>query len=193
MQAFNRYSYCLNNPLKYSDESGEFFSFFRELLANTIVRPWTEGINAWTDSDNWHATKNSLKIASGLLAGRFEQTLKRLTWEFPQTFIGYTFAATLNNIGMVKNVEQFRGATVTSSYKSSIGLGQAITLGSFITGNNELKAEINNYLFMHEYGHYLQSQDAGLFYLINYGLPSIIPYKEHDDKGVEQDANARAI
>lgn len=94
---------------------------------------------------------------------------------------------------MVKNVEQFRGATVTSSYESSIGLGQAITLGSFITGNNELKAEINNYLFMHEYGHYLQSQDAGLFYLINYGLPSFIPYKEHDDKGVEQDANARAV
>ena len=193
MQAFNRYSYCLNNPLKYSDESGEFFSFFRELLANTIIRPWTEGINAWTDSDNWHATKNSLKIASGLLAGKFGQTLKRLTWELPQTSLGYTFAAILNNIGMVKNVEQFRGATVTSSYESSIGLGQAITLGSFITGNNELKAEINNYLFMHEYGHYLQSQNAGLFYLINYGLPSIIPYKEHDDKGVEQDANARAI
>lgn len=24
-QNFNRYSYCLNNPLKYTDESGEYF------------------------------------------------------------------------------------------------------------------------------------------------------------------------
>ena len=24
-QNFNRYSYCLNNPLKYTDESGEYY------------------------------------------------------------------------------------------------------------------------------------------------------------------------
>ncbi|MBP5413215.1 MAG: hypothetical protein J6Y47_08185 [Bacteroidales bacterium] len=26
-QNFNRYSYCLNNPLKYTDPSGEFFQY----------------------------------------------------------------------------------------------------------------------------------------------------------------------
>lgn len=34
-QNFNRYSYCLNNPLKYSDESGEFFGV-DDLIAGAI-------------------------------------------------------------------------------------------------------------------------------------------------------------
>ena len=34
-QNFNRYSYCLNNPLKYSDESGEFLGI-DDLIAGAI-------------------------------------------------------------------------------------------------------------------------------------------------------------
>ena len=34
-QNFNRYSYCLNNPLKYSDESGEFFGI-DDLIAGAV-------------------------------------------------------------------------------------------------------------------------------------------------------------
>jgi RHS repeat-associated protein len=34
-QSFNRYSYCLNNPLKYTDESGEY-CLFDDLLAGLI-------------------------------------------------------------------------------------------------------------------------------------------------------------
>ena len=46
---------------------------------------------------------------------------------------------------------------------------------------------------MHEYGHYLQSQDAGYHYLLNYGLPSLLSCgNNHNNSSVEQDANARA-
>ena len=193
MQNYNRYSYCLNNPFKYVDKSGELFSFVRELLVNTFIRPWNEGINAWTDSDNWHATKNTFKLTNGLFAGNFKQIISRFTLELPQTLLGYTFSKACNNLGLVKNVEHFRGATATTLYSKNIGLGGAITLGSFIIGGNELKAEVGNELFMHEYGHYLQSQNSGPFYLLNYGIPSFIPYKEQKKKSVEQDANARAI
>jgi hypothetical protein len=64
-------------------------------------------------------------------------------------------------------------------------------------------------LFMHEYGHYLQSQDLGLSYLFDIGIPSMIsafdpetisgddisnPYglNTHDVSKHERDANRRA-
>ena len=66
-------------------------------------------------------------------------------------------------------------------------------MGSYITGNKDLKAEVGNSIFMHEYGHYLQSQDAGYHYLLNYGLPSLLSCgNNHNNSSVEQDANARA-
>ena len=196
LQNYNSYSYCLNNPLKYTDKSGEFFillNLARELFVNTIIRPWSEGINAWTDSDNWHATRNSLKLMNGWYVGNLKQIISRFTWEYPQTFAGYFLADLYNSIGKVKDVDYFYGATVTTTYKRNLIFGGAITLGSYITGGNELKAEPNNNLLMHEYGHYLQSQDAGPLYLFNFGLPSALPYDIHEDKKVEQDATARGI
>ena len=44
-QNFNRYGYCLNNPLVYVDESGEFigtiFTYMWEIIENTF----THGVN----------------------------------------------------------------------------------------------------------------------------------------------------
>ena len=196
MQNYNRYSYCLNNPLKYTDKSGEVFifgTFLRELFVNTIIRPWNEGLNAWTDSDNWHATKNSLKLMNGWYAGNLKQIISRFTWELPQTMIGYALANTYNNLGLVKNVDQCYGATVTTVYQNNIIFGGAITFGSYITGGKQLKADPNNNLFMHEYGHYLQSQDSGPTYLLNFGIPSAFGNEMHKKKKVEQDATARGI
>ncbi|MFW5762552.1 MAG: hypothetical protein ACOCXH_16385, partial [Cyclobacteriaceae bacterium] len=55
----------------------------------------------------------------------------------------------------------------------------------------------NNELFQHEYGHYLQSGDAGWLYYPKYGIPSLIDaqkngYWEHAKHWTEQDANRRA-
>lgn len=51
-QNYNRYSYCLNNPLKYNDPNGEFifgiFNFVKDLFVNTFIKSWSKGINAWT-------------------------------------------------------------------------------------------------------------------------------------------------
>ena len=51
-------------------------------------------------------------------------------------------------------------------------------------------------MYLHEYGHYLQSQSQGLGYLFRSALPSLFdamgdkPHKYHD---VEMDANNRAL
>ena len=65
----------------------------------------------------------------------------------------------------------YDGATVVRHYKDNWG---AFTLGSYINGDNSIRANPNNESFQHEYGHYLQSQEAGWAYLPKYAIPSLI-------------------
>ena len=49
-QNFNRYSYCLNNPLKYTDPSGEFFeliAFAAFNMASSMMQASFEGKSVW--------------------------------------------------------------------------------------------------------------------------------------------------
>ena len=50
-QNFNRYSYCLNNPLKYTDPSGntfmEIFAFAMFNMASSMMQAGFEGKNVW--------------------------------------------------------------------------------------------------------------------------------------------------
>lgn len=69
-QAFNRYSYCMNSPLCYVDENGEFFliSLFTTIkyfVVNIFGRVWAEGFNAWSNSSNWHATSDAWEMTAG--------------------------------------------------------------------------------------------------------------------------------
>ena len=43
-QSFNRYSYCLNNPLKYTDPSGELFGIDDVLLLTIAVNAYTSAV-----------------------------------------------------------------------------------------------------------------------------------------------------
>ena len=72
----------------------------------------------------------------------------------------------------------------------------AVTLGNYIAGNPNLKADPSNYLFQHEFGHYLQSKKYGPAYLSAFAIPSglsVAKGNSHKYFRVEQDANARAI
>jgi RHS repeat-associated protein len=42
-QSFNRYSYCLNNPLRYTDENGEFWNFVIGAVVGGVVNWATHG------------------------------------------------------------------------------------------------------------------------------------------------------
>lgn len=194
---YNRYSYVQNNPLKYTDPSGEFLITY---IAGAIVGH-KKGKNGW--KAGFDAIGNHFKITAGLFAadtkqhGWAWQIVSRLTVEAPQTLAGFAYAQFSNHFGQVDKVNYYAGATV------SIGNNwgnrtSAETLGSFITGGNEkLEADPNNPLFQHEYGHYLQSRASGLGYLPRYAIPSLFSFNDrpndHDYNLVEQDANARSI
>lgn len=202
-QSYNRYSYCLNNPLKYTDPSGEFFLFewtiinaIKDFVVNSVWNVWSQGINAFTNGNNWKSTYRQAQIDMGLYKGDLRQIVSRQTSELFQTTIGHDINSILNTIGEVKSVDYYRGATVVENRHRNWG---AFTLGSYILGEEGVEADPANRIFQHEYGHYLQSQAVGPFYIQRYAIPSLIDANNHQDDSrkhmlhpVEQDANSRA-
>jgi hypothetical protein len=183
-QNYNRYSYALNNPLKYTDPSGEFF----------IIDSWIVGLisGGWKEANK--RALNDIKVWGGLFAsdpnksfgGRVWETISRFTWQLPQTLGGFITSHTYNTIGLKGGVESVNykyGATVLRTRKNDWG---GITQGSFIVGNNSIEADADNTLFQHEYGHYIQSQSMGWAYYPRAGIPSLVsaqnkdPNHEHD-------------
>jgi len=100
--------------------------------------------------------------------------------------------------GQVDNVDYGYGATVISS-KNFNGKG-AFTMGSYILGPEGIRADYKDHLFVHEYGHVLQSIDFGFYYLPLVGIPSVASYNWdnenkvnlHSDRWFEANASKRA-
>ena len=166
-QNFNRYSYCLNNPLKYSDPSGEIFATLfgavSDFLVNTFVKVWTQGFNAWGDADNWHSTKMGWEIDKGLFRtdpnksplGQAWELISRCTWQANQTTVGYWFATIANTFGQVNNVTHNYGVTAVD-WGGDAG---AMTLGNYSMGSKGYRADWKDHLFVHEYFSTPQSLD----------------------------------
>lgn len=153
----------------------------------------------------WKTGINELKIIGGLFSldsnksywGKAWEFVSRFTWQLPQTVLGSTYSNFSNWAWQVDRVEYWRGATVLSGNNWGQGSGIAVTIGSFISGSNSLKADPNNSTFQHEYGHYLQSQSMGWGYLTKVGIPSLLNALKKDGKHnlqpYEQNANYRAF
>ena len=212
-QNFNRYSYCLNNPLVYVDENGELWSVITAILRlpDTIIRgvfiPFFVGFSdtrraGQIASSVWQeygrTVANAAKIDYGIIytdknksaGGRIWEFFSRFLWQPKQFAVGYFASGLYNLFGGVKSVSFYGGATVSESYASGWG---DISLGNYIIGQNGIYADPANPDFQHEYGHYIQSQRSGYAYFPRYGVPSLFSKPPHDYHPVEQDANIRAL
>ncbi len=168
------YSYCLNNPLVYTDPSGDIFGaifgFVSDLVDNLFIRTFKG--EKW----DWIQTKLGWRIDKGMFQtdshkstmGQVWEVVSRFTWQLPQTIVGDLTASLTNAIGFVNEVNYFHGSTVINT---KFGKG-GITFGSYIMGQGMLP-DFRDHTFVHEYGHYLQSQKWGLFYLPAIGIPSL--------------------
>ena len=218
-QSFNRYSYCVNNPLKYTDPTGDFFwtavtgaldfvstAFFKGGLdptsPNTRDKAWAE----FDPTAKGTKTNNAFRIDMGMFQTdskrpwyeRAGQLFLRFTWEAPQSGLGNTFSHIRNISGNVDNVDYYGGATVVNEGDDYNEAGWGLTLGNYINSKN-MKASPEDGLFRHEYGHVLQSRIAGPTYLTGVGLPSIIggglemflgkSFHNHNNKWYETNAN----
>ncbi|MDR1347758.1 MAG: DUF6443 domain-containing protein, partial [Prevotellaceae bacterium] len=106
------------------------------------------------------------------------QGYSRHTWEFPQTMVGHAYTMGRNIDRHVSRVDYLGGATFATI--ENAGYNDGVTIGSFININidHEITGNFDSYvisnpLYMHEYGHYLDSRRNGPGYLVNIGLPSL--------------------
>ena len=202
-QGFNRYAYCLNNPMKYTDPSGELFG-----LATRVG--FFKGIGKLFKGKKWYtpfteAFKNfkmELKVLNGMFKGNSKQIISRFTFELPQTVLGIGMSELNLTFHDVEYIKYFDGATyiINKNNKNTKG----ITLGSFIniqTTNSLPNGKFEPFnrnlhpIFMHEYGHYIQSQKLGLSYIFVVGIPSFASElftDSHKTFWTEIDANKRA-
>tara|TARA_R110002096_G_scaffold186511_2_gene365572 strand:- start:4283 stop:9571 length:5289 start_codon:yes stop_codon:yes gene_type:complete len=173
-QFFSPYNGMGNNPINGVDPDGGLF----------IVDDWiiggVKGLfsgEGFFQSANRHAI-NSAKIWGGLFTsdknkssfGQYWQIFSRFSWELPQTLGGFFGAHATNTFGTINSVNYLAGATVMNV--GSKGWG-GLTIGSYIFGDYRIQASKTNYLFLHEYGHYIQSQYLGVTYLPVIALPSL--------------------
>lgn len=198
MQFMNPYVFCGNDPVSYIDPDGEM-AWFVPLIIYAGARLLSATVKAIANEENFFRRfgqdiANDAKITWGLFKGSPGQILSRFTWEILQTAVGFATSIGVNMFSVVDDVSYYGGATVIKN-RYSFG---AFTLGSYINGDNSIKADIRNELFQHEYGHYIQSQDTGFAYLFDFAIPSLFSAikseeGEHNHFWTEQDANKRAI
>lgn len=226
-QSYNRYSYCMNNPLMYTDPSGEKWwhwliggglsgggipSLYLAKGIGHATTSWLDGVidgmdgvafngSSWREADS--RAQNSWKISKGLFIAdegsdwdKFWQVLSRHTWQQPMTEVGNLYAHFSNNYGSV-DVEYFHGATVLSHRNYDDGDGMSI--GGYINLSKKKFDEgldYNNSTLLHEYGHFLQTRQWGLF-SISSSVISLFNTStdatNHKSLWVEQDANARTM
>ena len=186
-QNFNRYSYCLNNPLVYVDENGEvigtaltfIYDFFRTLSTGGLnVGNKQVMDNAWREFDpsaSWSKTNRAWQIAKGGWRtdenkSWYEQVcsvISRWSFELPQTVFGKILSHSSNMFYDVE-VSYYHEATIVNRKDMSVD-EWGMTLGSYI---NTLNASDD--LIRHEYGHVIQSQKIGPLYIPLIGIPSFI-------------------
>ena len=210
-QGYNRYNYVMNNPLKYTDPSGQFYGTIMTFTGDLFETAFLHGgldptsktarNNAWRNFDptaSGTRTNNAWKIDMGVFKtdpklgfwGRAGTLLSRFTWEAPQTTLGNLYAHFRNGTRQVDNVEYWHGATlVNSNGQRKWGL----TLGPYINAED---MKVGDNMFRHEYGHTLQSKLHGPLYISHVGVPSFIGatlnrlgLHNHDDEWAEIQAN----
>lgn len=127
-----------------------------------------------------------------LWSGDIVAWLKRWIWEGPQTFLGFIVAQYFILTGKVLEVERSEGVLVFVTK----GRWGAVSLGQIIIGDEKISPVVGNHLFMHEFGHSIQSRRVGPLYLLIYGLPSLVSVilmqNKHHTTNVERYANRLA-
>ena len=195
-QNFNRYSYALNNPLRYTVVTGEFLGTIITTLIRLpiaivegVIIPYFVSFNdsskagkmvdsAWKEFGQRVA--NAAKIDAGLfawdkhrtIAGNLFSYVSRFTLESKQTVLG-NFVSHFRNNFWRTNVEYYHGATLVNR-NGHRNNGWGMTLGSYINGYNLEADPQKERTFAHEYGHTKQSMVLGPLYLSLVGIPSII-------------------
>ena len=170
-QNLNRYSYCLNNPLTAVDENGQFIIPLINALFESIVNLCSHGFNV--SQYNWHKTRNSWNIDMSMFKGSFWQVVGKWTWGLHNSLVGYHTAQAINSFNFTNSVQisEMEGMLAISNVT---GGNKAFTIGHFSFGPEGYRADWRDHLFVHEYGHFIQSLRLGPAYFSAVAIPSVM-------------------
>ena len=220
-QNYNRYSYCLNNPLKYTDPSGEKISWLWGLAVGLNLIPIesvmafvtvastdaiTSGAIGLIDGGVDEATNraaNSIKIATGLFESdetdcneldQFGRSYIRSVWCSPISLFGYAYCTNANYYDRI-DVDTYYGATVLRSNCVS----GSVTFGHYIMINPKYTDVEYMGRLIHEYGHFMQARGWGGFSALSGGIFSLFGAFNkgsfwginHEQLWIERDASIR--
>lgn len=209
LQNYNRYSYLLNNPLIYTDPTGE--KWWHWALADVLTGGalsltgiTTISVTAATFQTSLPAIQTTMMSMDqsysyfyGLATGdgsKFENATKIDAglllhipgWESEQALIGNTISHARNITGNVDNVEINHGTVLVNDNNSKNPGG--MTWGPYINSNN---MNTNTDLYDHEFGHTIQSRILGPLYTTKVAMPSglsaLYSYEIKDDSGEYHD------
>ncbi|MCA1763552.1 MAG: hypothetical protein ABR574_07890 [Cryomorphaceae bacterium] len=128
--------------------------------------------------------------------GQTWQGISRFSWELPQSAIGHGFSQMRNTFGGVDRVDYFGGVTFSTGENNEDRWGISIGNHINISIRDEIQGDFKDHLlqdplFMHEYGHTLQSQTWGPLYFV----PGFLSLNSagstgHNEKWYEREANS---
>ena len=183
----------MNNPLIYKDENGEFFlGTVFAAITDAIGNLFKHGFNV--SQYNWTKTVNAWRIDIGMFRGNFGQIVNKWTWGIVNSVIGNELAHSLNIAGRVRHVSDMDGMLALEGVTVN---GSAFTIGHYSFGPKRYRATWKDNLFVHEYGHYMQSQILGPLYIGVVAVPSALNVNgilpgDHAYRWYEVDASRRA-
>ena len=112
----------------------------------------------------WNGLKNALLIDAGIF-------LQIPGWEDRQTFMGNSISHFRNMIGQIDNVEISRGSVLVNQRTDDFWNQWGMTMGPYINSKNITTGED---IYLHEYGHTIQSRILGPLYVSKVAIPSIM-------------------
>jgi hypothetical protein len=190
-QSFNRYSYCLNNPLKYTDPDGEIFgiddiivlaafAYFGGIQANFAYAA-SHGTNPFNPGNwNWGSANTYFGIAGGALGGvnalGYNIPYIQVPGMIPNGALQAGIQVTLNGIGNLTDDRKF-----FDNWYWSAGMGFAT---GAISGYGLAKEKGLNYWWGNKNAY---NRTSWSFYnvdkpdyVVDFGIPNVGSKSEND-------------
>ena len=145
---------------------------------------------------SWRRTLNAWAIDMSMARGGAFQVANKWTYGIINSLAGNVIAHVWNILGHVDSVTWYGGVIALSGATPS---NSAMTIGHYALGPRRYVADWRDHLFVHEYGHYLQSLVMGPLFFPIVAFPSLLSAMgtsrlcgmRHEERWFEADASRR--